>query len=188
MSTDKPFEDRRKALEDEFFRKEDDRRLAKLREDVSSREVRAEIKKATGSTDEATVDRLLALGVTGPTVAALSLAPLVAVAWADGEVQADERAAILRAASEKGLGPGSAAHDILDSWLAQRPADTMLAAWEAYTKALTGQLDAEQARRLKDEILGLARRVAEAAGGFLGIGKVSKAERDVLRRLEEAFG
>ena len=42
---------------------------------------------------------------------------------------------------------------------------------------------------LKEDLLGRARAVAEAAGGLLGFGnKVSKSEQAVLDDLEEAFG
>jgi hypothetical protein len=84
------------------------------------------------------------------------------------------------------MGPGSAGHQLLISWLEQGPRDGLLSAWEAHTKTLLGQLDAVQAQRTRDEILALARVVAEAAGGFLGLGSVSKAEGDLLRRIEDA--
>jgi hypothetical protein len=40
---------------------------------------------------------------------------------------------------------------------------------------------------LRETVIGQARAVAEAAGGFLGLGKVSPAEDEMLRRLERAF-
>jgi hypothetical protein len=41
---------------------------------------------------------------------------------------------------------------------------------------------------LKQDLLGRARGVAEAAGGFLGLGKrISSAEQAVLTELEQAF-
>jgi hypothetical protein len=41
---------------------------------------------------------------------------------------------------------------------------------------------------LKTRILGYARDVAQASGGFLGMGpKISAVENEVLQRLERAF-
>jgi hypothetical protein len=49
-------------------------------------------------------------------------------------------------------------------------------------------LDPQARQRLRDEVMGRARAVAEAAGGFLGLGrKVSAAEEAVLRELAQAF-
>jgi hypothetical protein len=41
--------------------------------------------------------------------------------------------------------------------------------------------------RLQSVIIGMARNVAEAAGGFLGFGSVSRSEERVLAELESAF-
>ena len=38
------------------------------------------------------------------------------------------------------------------------------------------------------EVAQIARSVARAAGGFLGVAKVSKPEEEVIARLEQAFG
>jgi hypothetical protein len=49
-------------------------------------------------------------------------------------------------------------------------------------------LDAAHRAGLRDELLGRAKRVAESAGAFLGLGTaVSAAEAAVLRKLEAAF-
>jgi hypothetical protein len=41
--------------------------------------------------------------------------------------------------------------------------------------------------QLKSSSLGRARAVAEAAGGFLGLGSISAAEKKMLDQLERAF-
>jgi hypothetical protein len=49
-------------------------------------------------------------------------------------------------------------------------------------------LSAEERDLLETEVLGQARCVAEAAGGFLGLGsKVSSQEEAVLREIAAAF-
>ena len=52
---------------------------------------------------------------------------------------------------------------------------------------VASQLNDEQNRLLKNQILGFAKMVAAAAGGFLGVGRVSKDEEKVLARIESAF-
>ena len=120
-------------------------------------------------------------------IAALSLVPLIEVAWADGEIQSNERTAILQGAHGKGLEQGTDGYELLESWLKKRPAPALLDAWEGYIKALASQLNDEQNRLLKNQIVGFAKMVAASAGGFLGIGKVSASEEKVLSRIESAF-
>jgi len=132
--------------------------------------------------------RLLDLGVGGDTLAALSLVPLVEVAWADGNVDAREREAILAAAAASGLAREGAGGRLLDGWLARAPGSDMLDAWRDYVAGVCATLSGDEKRTFKQELLGRARAVAEAAGGFLGLGdKVSDSERAVLEDLERAF-
>jgi hypothetical protein len=180
-------EDRGAALEDEFFHKEDQKKLAKLKEKLSSEEALAELRKASGMTDDVVLAKLVELGLRGPTVAALSLVPLIAVAWADGEIQDNERESILHAANAKGMAAGSPGHELLTSWLTTKPDDSLVEAWEGYMKALLSQLNDEQVRILKNQIVGFAKVIAESAGGFLGFAKVSGTESAVLERVEKAF-
>jgi hypothetical protein len=180
-------DDRRAALEDEFFHKENEKKLAKLRQELSAKESKEELKKASGMTDDAVIDKLVGLGLRGTTVAALSLVPLIAVAWADGELQDNERESIMQAANAKGMGPGTPGHEILTSWLVKKPDDTLVDAWQDYMKALMAQLNDEQVRMLKNQIVGFAKVIAESAGGVLGFAKVSGKEKEVLARIEQAF-
>ena len=72
--------------------------------------------------------------------------------------------------------------------LAKKPDDKLFEAWEGYIKALSSQLDDEQRRLLKKQIINFASLIAGSAGGFLGIGKVSGSEQKVLARIDAAFG
>lgn len=182
------FDDRKRALEEEFFRKQEEKLLERLRAERRQQEGRAELQRATGIADPALLDKLLALRIDAASLAAFSLVPLVEVAWADAELDDKERQAVLQAAEGSGVAPASAERALLESWLASRPPERLFRAWEEYTASLAGALDPAQRARLKEEVVGRARRVAEAAGGFLGMAKVSEPERKVLERLEKAFG
>ncbi len=183
-----PLEERGRALEDEFFHRENEKKLAALKKQLTAGETKEELAKASGMSDDAVLDKLVTLGLRGPTVAALSLVPLIAVAWADDELQDTERTSILHAANAKGMGPGTPGHEILSSWLDRRPDDSLVEAWEGYIKSLMDQLNDEQVRMLKNQIVGFAKVIAESAGGFLGFAKVSGKEGAVLARIEKAFG
>jgi len=181
--------DRKKALEEQFFRKQNEAQLAKLRTQQQAAAQKAELAHACGISDEAVLSQLLALGIQPETVVALGLVPLVQVAWVDGELSESERKAVLSAAtSVAGLSPGSAPFDLLQSWLSTRPKPALFEAWSAYTRALCESLGENERHQLRDEILGRARRVAEAAGGILGLGsKISPSEAQLLAELAKVF-
>lgn len=180
-------QDRERALENQFYDKENQEKLAEMKRKLDAQASREELHKASGMTDDAVLDQLVALGLRGNTIAALSLVPLIQVAWADGEIQDNERTAILQGAHGKGLEEGSDGYELLQRWLERQPGDELFAAWEAYIKALASQLNDEQNRLLKNQIVGFAKLVAAAAGGILGFGKVSASEEKVLHRIEGAF-
>jgi hypothetical protein len=180
-------EERGRALENQFYDKENKEKLAAMKEKLVSQQSKDELRKASGMTDEAVLEKLVHLGLAANTIAALSLVPLIQVAWADGAIQDNERTAILQGAHGKGLEQGSAGYELLQTWLAKKPSDELLEAWEAYIKALSAQLNDEQNRLLRNQIVGFAKMVAAAAGGFLGIGRVSASEEKVLQRIESAF-
>ena len=82
-----------------------------------------------------------------------------------------ERIAILSAAKDAGLSGESAA--LLDEWRAARPGYKVLSAWKDYVSELASTMDETAKDKLKHELLGRSRTVAESAGGFLSIGKIS---------------
>jgi hypothetical protein len=180
--------DRGRSLEDEFFRREDQRLQARLNELKAAETTRAALAKASGITEPAVLDALLALGIHAETVAALSVVPLVEVAWADGSLDGRERGAVLEGARQAGIAPGSTAHALLEPWLERRPDPKLLTAWIQLVRDIRDRLGAEEAARLKSSLLDQARAVAGASGGVLGLGaKVSSAEAAMLARLESAF-
>ena len=180
-------EERGRALENQFYEKENQQKLAAMKNKLDTQRSKDELRKASGMSDDAVLDRLVALGLRANTIAALSLVPLIQVAWADGTVQDNERTAILQGAHGKGLEEGTDGYELLQTWLKSRPGDDLFTAWEAYIKALASQLNDEQNRLLKNQIVGFAKMVAAAAGGILGFGKVSSTEEQVLHRIEAAF-
>jgi len=187
VSDHSALEERGRALENQFYEKQDKEKLAAMKEKLEDQASKEDLRKASGMTDDAVLDKLVHLGLKANTIAALSLVPLIEVAWADGEIQDNERTAILQGAHGKGLEQGTDGYELLQTWLKAKPSSDLLDAWEAYIKALASQLNDEQNRLLKNQIVGFAKMVAAAAGGFLGIGRVSASEEKVLARIESAF-
>lgn len=180
-------EERGRALEDQFYEKENQAKLAAMKEKLDTQGSKDELRKASGMSDDTVLDKLVHLGLRANTIAALSLVPLIQVAWADGKIQDNERTAILQGAHGKGLEQGTAGYELLQTWLQKPPSEDLMTAWEAYIKALTGQLNDEQNRLLKNQIVGFAKMVAAAAGGILGFGKISAEEEKILQRIEQTF-
>ena len=74
-----------------------------------------------GISDEKVLDKLDDLGLTTETVAAISLTPLVHVAWSDGEVDKQERTAVLKAARQYGLERTDVSYLLLEGRLGEEP-------------------------------------------------------------------
>ena len=180
-------ERRRKALEEEFFAKMNRQLLDKLRAIFAQNATREGLRAATGITDPAILDRLLALELSGETIAAFELYPLVEVAWADGKLDRLERDAILAAAVAAGIAKGSPAYEMLDDRMDDGPTALTRKVWMAYAKDVAGRLDPAERRLLRDDLLKRARVVAEASGGVLGLGKVSTKEQRVLDAIAKVF-
>lgn len=180
--------DRGKSLENAFFASQQAQLLQNLREEEASQTRREALCAASGITDEAVLDQLTALDIQSETVVAVALVPLVAVAWADNSLDDQERRAILSGAQEAGLHTNHTSYHLLESWLADPPSMELVATWKAYIGALLQTLSSEAVETLKRDVLGRAQAVAEASGGFLGLGsKISRAEQDILTELEQAF-
>lgn len=176
-----------KALEESFFERENQRLLEKLREQAARERKRAILGEALKIDDDKLLDHLVELDLSPETIVALTLVPLVEVAWADGEIQVREREAILRAAEERGVAAGSINHQLLSNWLLRQPSASLLEVWRHYAKALLLSLDDDERRLMRERTIDSASAVAEAAGGFLGFGSISAAERAVLDELASVF-
>jgi hypothetical protein len=180
--------ERKRVLEEEFFRKREKALRERMQAEATRQGRQEALAAASGISDPAIVQHLVDLGLEPDTLLALRLVPLVEVAWADGSLDQQERAAVLGALSAAGIAPGSAARALVEGWLAAPPGPELREAWTTYTRSLVGRLQPAERADLRRAVVDGARAVAQAAGGFLGLGsKVSAAEEEVLRQLEAAF-
>lgn len=175
------------SQEEEFFRREDAKLLEKLRALKNAETTRELLAKATGVSNAEVLDKLMSLKIGGETAAALTVLPFVEVAWADGEVDAKERAMLIEHAKTKGFTPGTTEYALLEEWLAKRPEPRFFAAWTELVHGLCERLDDKQRAELRTMLVERARSVASASGGVLGIRKVSDAESRMLAKLERVF-
>jgi len=178
---------RGKALEDQFFQRESDRLLKKLKETFEQEVTAEKLKAATGITNPELLQKLIGLQVRGETMAAFWLTPLIEVAWADGKLDSRERALILEAALASGIPPSSPAHELLEDSLHHKPNTERRKVWRAYARDLANRLDSNERRITREDLLRRTRKVAEASGGILGLGKISADEQKVLDAIAECF-
>jgi hypothetical protein len=174
-----------KILEDRFFYA-DNRVLTERLESLRRQdETVSALLKVSGITDKSVLLEMIDLGVRPETFAALCLVPVIEVAWADGTIDEKEQKAILEGAKKNGLSDDL---PILKEWLRRKPDSRLMSAWEIYTHGLCENLSKESIAVLKTDIMGLAKKVAEASGGFLGLtNPVSEAELRAIERLSVFF-
>jgi len=172
-----PNSKRGRGGEEEYFRKLERERLAQ-RELAERRaaELR-ELAEALGLGDASRGEALLALGITAETAPAFEALPLVEVAWADGAVAEDERWRLLEAATRLGVELGRPAHALLESWLERRPHSELFSAWHDFARHAP----------VRSRLFEAAERVAGAAGGVLGFGTISRAERQALDGIRKSL-
>jgi hypothetical protein len=175
------------SLEGAFFRKRDAELIAEMRRREALQTRKKMLTEVSGITDENVLDQLVAHDIHAETLAAFSLIPVIEAAWADGEVQPAEREILIRAVEETGIPRESVAFKLFEHWLEIRPQPKLMKLWANYTRSLVSQLTPDVRERLKQTVLGHAHTVAQAAGGFLGLGRISTQEEKVLNALEAAF-
>ena len=175
-------------LEESFFAEENARLLEKMRAKTEKAERREMLRQVVRIQDEAFLDRLITMGIGPETAMALRLIPLVFVAWADGEMDDREREAILSAAREQGMAAEEMAREVLKNWLDHRPDPKLLGLWKDYVSHLWERFTSDEQLRMRQNLLTAAEDVASSAGGFLGISKISVAEREVIEDLRKVVG
>jgi len=179
------FQKRERALEDSFFHARNQELLAQLKKKMSADNAKQAIRDICHIDDEQVLDNLVAAGIGGESIAALSIAPLVLVAWADGSITDDERRAVMTAAKDEKV--DVVCIELLEDWLSQRPDDTLKQAWIGYAGVLASNLPPQELKRLRASVLDRAERVAKASGGVMGLNRVSTSERAMLDDLKAAF-
>ena len=182
-----PFERREHSLENQFFFHADQKLLEQIREKELEKAGRETLARVTGIRNAEVIEELLNGGIRAESLVALSVVPLVFLAWADGVIEIAERDAILEAAIAHGMEPDSASHQVLTGWLERRPDNSLLEAWRHYIHELVNFLDPDEFENLRFDILERAKKVVHATGGILKLESVSAAQQAMLSHIESAF-
>jgi tellurite resistance protein len=180
------FHDKARGELEQYSRHHDELLIQKLRERAHVDELTRALAEKLEVDDRGLLERIVALGVTLETGSAFLLAPLVQIAWAEGEVTPEERDTILAIARERGIDDDSPSQTQLLQWLQSRPPDDLFETAEAAIRTGISVLpEAERVSRIAT-MVGLCRRVAAASGGgvlarLLGLDhSVSQQEEEVL--------
>jgi hypothetical protein len=181
---DESFPGRAKQAEEEYFRRKEQELVAKLKERSERESRRKGLAEAVGVSDDAILAAIEEMGFSRDVVVVLHLFPLVAVAWADGELAEAERAKIVEAARAWGIAPGTPADGKLGEWLRERPDAATTDRALRLIRDILAFRTLDKGDDYRANILGMCEAVAGAAGGFLGLGsKMSPAERAVIERI-----
>lgn len=175
---------RGQALENEYFQRVDQVLLRKLRETGARAARLEELAKATGLHDDEVCEHLLDAGIDASNVAALTLTPIIFIAWASGTVSPEERQGVISAALRRGVSSNPLAFQLLEQWLETRPPRELWGLWKEYASALHRALPPTTADKLRSRLLAQSEAVAMASGGVLGVGKICPAEQRVLEQIE----
>jgi hypothetical protein len=186
-SMSEAFKQRERGLEEAFFKERDRQLLEKLRGELSMREEKRKVGHVTGIVQEHVLESLVQAGVRTETLTAVTLIPLVEVAWCDGAVAPEEREAVLNAAVAHGIPADSAAHALLKRWLEEQPDSRIGAAWREYVQELSRISPKDTIAAMKEKMIERCTRVAAAAGGFLGLATISKKEQAKIDELAKAW-
>ena len=183
-------DDRRRAMEDDYFRKKDRELIEKMRMASASERAKSDLKAKTGITDPDLLKDLQDLGFTPETIAVLPLVPIVQMAWAEGGITPAERQLLVTLARQRGIGPGTAADTQLSEWMTHRPSDEVFARATRLIRAMLeeGGTETEAAAHWSiEDVIRYSESIAAASGGIFGLGKISSDEREVLTTIAEAL-
>jgi prepilin-type processing-associated H-X9-DG protein len=184
MPDKNPFDDLRRAKEEEYFRRKEQELVEKMRHRAKSEVERLQMSAASGVTDEDILQDLQDLGFDRETVLLLHLVPLVHVAWVDGHVSKRERERLFEAARLRGVKEGSPAHRQLSDWLDHRPPEEFFRKTLRVIRDILQALPAEEQHSRKQDLVTYSTQIAKASGGILGLGsKISDAEQILIEQI-----
>jgi hypothetical protein len=186
MSTD-AIRERAQLLETLFFNEKESKLLEHLHNDLQQSKSIASLAAVAHIGDRDALEELEEIGINPSTFVAVKLIPMIAVAWADDDLEDEEIEAIQRAAEKAGIKSGSPSDKLLHQWLRDPMGNNVIDAWTHFISVYSNTLDPAKRAALEKETIDSAIEVAASAGGFLGLGAVSRVEDEMIKRLRQAF-
>ena len=182
-----PFAERGRSLEEAFFKEKDRQLLSNLRSELFALEETKKLAHVSGIVEQQVLEHLVKANVNAETLAAVAMIPLVEVAWVDGSISTEERNAVLNAAAAERIAANGAAYELLEAWLRERPNPNILTAWKDYVREVSRLMPPDVVTELKRTMIQRTTRVAESAGGFLGLAAISASERSKIDELAKTY-
>lgn len=175
--------------EEEFFKREDAAKLAKMRRDRQLEAVRGTERSLISEaldTDEGLAQEVMSLGFDASTARVLPLIPLIQVAWADGKISRAEDRTIWEKALAFGVDKDSPAGEFLQLLLQERPSGIFF----QRVNLIIGEIvEDDPGSDIASNVVGWSKAVAEASGGFFGLtSPIDVKEQRVLDDLADLFG
>ena len=178
---------RKKDLEDDYFRKQDQELIEKMRRAAATERSRQQLGARIGVSDPALLKEVEQLGFTADTLSLLPLVPVLQVAWAEGGVSPAERSLIVDLARRRGIAEGGAADAQLEDWLTTRPPQSVFTRATRLINAMFAAGSEDTRGLTPDDLVKYCESIAAASGGMLGLAKVSREERAALAQIQAAL-
>jgi tellurite resistance protein len=176
-----------KTLEEAFFFRMDQDVITALQRKLTLNDKLKAFQDVTGIRNKSQLLGLIDAGFDLPTLIAFTWVPLVYVAWADGQIDPQEKTAIFKTLNSKGISPETVALMTDHEWFRQRPDNGLWNIWRQFTAAVMKHQPTDLRNELMDEIVTLCYVVANASGGAAGAGAVSERESRVVDGVAQSF-
>lgn len=178
---------RKRENEEDYFRKQDQELIERMRKAGAADRARKELGEKTGLHDPEVLRELEQLGFSPDTISLLPLVPVLQVAWAEGGISPAERKLMVGLARARGVVEGSPADRQLGEWLAHRPAPHVFTRAGRLINAMLAAGAPEMHDLTADDLVKYCESIAAASGGILGLGRVSPEERAALSQIQAAL-
>jgi hypothetical protein len=179
--------DRRRASEEDYFRKRDSALIEEIQKRVERDAARRRLSQRLGITDDELLNKLVDLGLSDEIAPLIHILPLLQVAWVEGTLSPRASQQIVEAARGRGIEEASVADRQLAEWLRSKPSDALYDVALAATRAILQAFQASERESAIESLLERGTAVAAASGGVLGFGKISALERNALDHIRRAL-
>jgi hypothetical protein len=167
--------DRRRASEDDYFRKRDNQLIEEARRRAKRDAARQRMSERVGTADDALLRNLEALGLSEETVPLIHVVPLVHIAWSEGTVSPRVPQRIIEVAREHGIKESSEADRHLGDWLRNKPPVALFDGALLAIRTVLQQTTATERDRYTQKLLERCTAIAAASGGCSGLARSQAA-------------
>ncbi len=184
MSQPLTWDELHQAHEPAWFRQKEQELVELLRQRFVHRLPRVTIGEAVGLQDEEVLRALQEIGYSRAMIELFYQIPLVQVAWASGNVTAQEREWVLKLSGLRGAESDRPAYQQLCDWLDHRPSDEFFHTSLRIISYLLDALPESERGAAQRNLVNFCRQIAIVSGGFLGLGNnVCEGEQEALDKI-----